>query len=289
MTQKKKDLLEIVLIYIIIGIAGVLSYRFIQTKDIEWDLLIADLVMTVVSFIFSLLKKNSSVYDAFWSVIPFYFVLLFAVELYSYLDWKQWVFFLVVSLWSWRLTLSWARGWAGFHHEDFRYVDLAKQSGKMYPFVNFLGIHLFPTLMVFGCFWPALWIIGPEPKFEWLFYIGSLISIVGIWLELQADNELAKFRRRPNPKTEDLLDSGIWGQIRYPNYLGEMLFWLGVFVSGIAYRAPLYTGVGVVALILMFFFISIPMKDKRMASRREGYEEYKKNVPMVIPRIFKKS
>ncbi|MEZ4937324.1 MAG: DUF1295 domain-containing protein [Crocinitomicaceae bacterium] len=286
MTNKQKALLEITLIYVIIAMAGIFSYKFIQTTSIILDFLIADFVMTGVAFVFSLIKKNSSVYDAYWSVIPFYFVLVFAVELYQYLDWKQWLVFAVISLWSWRLTLSWARGWAGFHHEDFRYVDLAKQSGKLYPVVNFLGIHLFPTLMVFACFWPVFSVVGPSPKFEWMLFLGVMVSLSGIWFEFQGDNELAKFRKRPNPKTEDLLDTGIWSKSRNPNYLGEMLFWTGVFLSGLAYNAPWYTSTGVIALILMFLFISIPMKDKRMAERRSGYLEYKKNVPKLFPKLF---
>lgn len=286
MTAKNKALLEITLMYVIIAISGIFSFKFIQTDDLILDFLIADLVMTVVTFVFSLLKKNSSVYDAYWSVIPFYFVLVFIVELYSYLEFPQFMIFTVISIWSWRLTLSWGRGWAGFHHEDFRYVELAKQTGAFYPAVNFLGIHLFPTLMVFGCFWPVFYILGPEPDQIWLVYLGAFLSLIGIWFEMQADNELAKFRERPNPKTEDLLDSGIWGKIRNPNYLGEMLFWLGLFLAGLAYGAPWYTGVGVLSLILMFFFISIPMKDKRMAERRAGYEEYKKRVPLIFPKLF---
>ncbi len=286
MSVKKKALQEITLMYLIIALSGVFSYKFIQTDDVILDFLIADLVMTVVTFIFSLIKKNSSVYDAYWSVIPFYFIAVFVVELYQFLDFYHYVIFFVISLWSWRLTLSWARGWPGFHHEDFRYVDLAKQTGAFYPAVNFLGIHLFPTLMVFACMWPVFYTLGPGPKYDWLVFLGAFVSLLGIYFEYSADNELANFRKRPNPKVEDILDTGIWGRSRNPNYLGEMLFWLGVFLCGFAYNAPWYTGVGFVSIVLMFFFISIPMKDKRMAERRKGYEKYKKRVPLIIPKFF---
>ena len=271
--------------YLIIALSGVLSYKYIVTKDPILNLLIADLVMTVVTFVFSIVKKNSSVYDAYWSVIPFYFVALFIYELYDFLNVYHYLIFFAVSLWSWRLTLSWARGWPGFHHEDFRYVELAKQTGVFYPAVNFLGIHLFPTLMVFACCWPMFYIFKSDPNHLWLMIIGVALSLLGVWFEYEADNELAKFRKRENPKTEDLLDTGIWGKSRNPNYLGEMLFWLGLGLAGLSFGAPWYTLVGVLSLILMFFFISIPMKDKRMASRRKGYEEYKKRVPLIIPKL----
>lgn len=285
MTDKSKALLEITIMYVLIAISGVLSYKYIVTKDPIMNLLIADLVMTVVVFVFSLIKKNSSVYDAYWSVIPFYFVLLFIWEMGSHLNVYHYLVFFAVSLWSWRLTLSWARGWPGFHHEDFRYVELAKQTGAFYPAVNFLGIHLFPTLMVFACCWPMFYIFKSSPDYLWLLIIGAACSFLGIWFEYEADNELARFRKRENPKTEDLLDTGIWGKSRNPNYLGEMLFWLGIGLAGIAYGAPYYTLVGVLSLILMFFFISIPMKDKRMSERRAGYDDYKKRVPLIFPKL----
>lgn len=286
MTVKKKALVEITLMYTIIALSGLASYKFIQTNDVILDFLVADIVMTFVTFIFSLAKKNSSVYDAYWSVIPFYFVLVFVVELYEFLEFYHYMIFFAVSLWSWRLTLSWARGWPGFHHEDFRYVDLAKKTGGFYPVVNFLGIHLFPTLMVFACCWPMFYTLGPAPKYDWLVFVGFFVSLLGVYFEYAADNELARFRNRPNPKVEDLLETGIWGKSRNPNYLGEMLFWLGLFLCGLAYGAPWYTCIGIVSIVLMFFFISIPMKDKRMSERRKGFEEYKKRVPLIIPRLF---
>ena len=285
MNVKKKALIEITLMYLIIALSGVFSYKFIQTDNIILDFLVADLVMTLVTFIFSIGKKNSSVYDAYWSVIPFYFVAVFVVELYQYLEFYHYLVFFVISLWSWRLTLSWARGWPGFHHEDFRYVDLAKKTGTFYPVVNFLGIHLFPTLVVFACFWPAFYVIQ-APDQEWLLYLGVVIGLLGVYFEYAADNELARFRKRSNPKLEDLLDTGIWGRSRNPNYLGEMLFWLGVLLCGLACGAPWYTATGFLCVALMFFFISIPMKDKRMSERRAGWEDYKKRVPLIIPRIF---
>ena len=64
--QKPKAVAEIVVIYLIIGISGFLSYYFINPGNELLRFLIADLIMTVVTFAFSLLKKNSSVYDAYW-------------------------------------------------------------------------------------------------------------------------------------------------------------------------------------------------------------------------------
>ena len=62
-------------------------------------------------------------------IVSFYFVLLWSYIHWSELTTFHFVAFALVSLWSWRLTLNWARSWTGFHHEDWRYVDIAKQTG----------------------------------------------------------------------------------------------------------------------------------------------------------------
>lgn len=284
--MKSSAIIEITVYYILAFAVGVLSLLFVSFDNIIVDFLVADLFMTIFIFACSLIKKNSSVYDAYWSVIPFYFLIGFAVLLRLY-SWDFILVFVIVSAWSWRLTQSWARGWNGFSHEDYRYVDLAKKTKKWYPIVNFLGIHLFPTLIVFAACLPLFHLVQSELQFLPLLCLGALISITGIYLEFIADIELARFRKRKNPQLGDILNTGIWSRSRNPNYLGEMLFWIGIATIGFAYNMPYFYASGAIALIAMFLFISIPMKDKRMSSRRIGYDAYKKNVPLLLPKWFK--
>ena len=283
MTTKQNHLMQIIAMYIVIAVSGWLSYTYIKFDDVEVTYLVADIVMTIVCFIFSLIKKNSSVYDAFWSVIPFYFIAHWAYMLYPVLQLEHWLIFVGVSFWSWRLTLNWARSWDGFGHEDWRYIDLAKSSGKWYPAVNFSGIHLFPTLIVFACMWPLFYIFKPSPESSIVMYAGILLMFLGGFLELIADNQLYQFRNRKDKQKGEILNTGLWGVVRYPNYLGEMTFWLGAAVTGLAYDAPYYAYFGIIGLVLMFVFVSIPMKEKRMAERRNDYASYQKQVPMLIP------
>lgn len=283
MSTKGNHLIQITLMYCIIGFCGWMSLRLQPFNNPIINFLVADLVMTVVCFAFSLMKKNSSVYDAYWSVIPFFFILQWVADFNAFLQWQHWLIFAGVSFWSWRLTLNWVRSWEGFTHEDWRYVDLAESSGKWYPAVNFTGIHLFPTLIVFGCMWPLFYIFKNQPDTPFLFWIGIIFVFGGTILELVADHQLYRFRNRAHPTKGEVLKTGLWGIIRYPNYLGEMTFWMGAAITGLSYGAPYYTMSGIAALILMFLFASIPMKEKRMAERKSNYEAYRNNVPSLIP------
>jgi steroid 5-alpha reductase family enzyme len=291
MTIKQKALAEVIFIYLIVGLAGWFTYNYFAEENTVLRFLYADLSMTIVTFLFSLLKRNSSVYDPYWTLIPFYFLIIWYVY-FNGSDWGiyQWVCAAAVSFWSWRLSLSWARGWPGWHHEDWRYVEFRKQFGKFFQVINFLAIHLYPTVIVFLAMWGLFWVFDygmiQNPV---LFYIAAFLAFLGAFLELWGDNELARFRKRNNPKKEDILRTGIWAYSRNPNYLGEILFWFGVLGMGLAFGAPWYTSIGSIGMLLMFLFASIPMKEKQMRKNRpEAFAKYKNEVSVLFPRSPKK-
>ena len=286
MTTKTRDLLDIVWMYLLLALLGIWVADAVEGTLI-WRAGAADLAMTFMVFGFSLWKSNSSTYDAYWSVIPSYLTIwLFFVCDGASWSWLQWGPMLVVNLWSWRLTHNWARGWPGWQHEDWRYVDFREQQGKAFQFTNFFGIHLFPTAIVFlSCV--GLFEVAVSTTFEpWLLLLGLGVGLVGVAFELIADNQLAAFRGRTNPQPEDILDTGLWGVIRYPNYLGEMLFWWGVALCGLGAGGGWWMVLGAVSMMLLFVLASIPMKDKRMESRKPAFGEYKSRVPAIIPGLW---
>ena len=133
--------------------------------------------------------------------------------------------------------------------------------------------------------WPLFWVFEfGEMQSPALFYLGATLALLGTFLELLADNELDRFRKRENKKKEDILRTGIWAYSRNPNYLGEVLFWFGQLGMGLAFGAPSYTAVGSVGMLLMFLFASIPMKDKQMEKTRpEAFAKYRREVSRILP------
>jgi steroid 5-alpha reductase family enzyme len=191
-----------------------------------------------------------------------------------------------VLLWGLRLTANWARGWSGLNHEDWRYVNLQKQTGRLYWIVSFTGIHMMPTFWVFaGCLalYPAL--ATGAGGFGALDLLAAAVTGTAIWLEFQADQELRRFRRAPGRRTEDVLDTGLWARSRHPNYLGEMGFWWGLWLFGLAADPSWWWSiVGPLSITLMFRFASLPMIETRMLERRpEAFAAYRERTPMVLP------
>jgi steroid 5-alpha reductase family enzyme len=285
----KRPLVEITAIYIIILLAGYLTYIIVPIENNLCAILVADLMMTIVSYAFSLMKKNSSVYDAYWSVIPFFFIFVWMSDAPFTLSIYHWFVAIVFSVWSWRLTFNWARSWTGWQHEDWRYVDFRTQYPTSFEFINFFGIHLFPTLMVFAGSTALYYFFNSEfILFPVWCIVGSLISVTGILLEFFADNTLFNYRKQANKKEGEVLREGLWKYSRNPNYLGEMLFWIGVAIAGNSVGdVPVWTVFGAIAMVLMFLFASIPMKEKRQ-SRKAAFRKYKEEVSMLIPWRVKK-
>ena len=248
--------------------------------------LAADLAATLAIFAFSFAFGNTSFYDAYWSVAPPVVALFFALVPggIAVLD-RQLLVVALVSLWAVRLTWNWARGWTGLDHEDWRYVDMRRtRSAPVYWLVSLFGLHLVPTLVVFLGVLP-LWLALHDGmnRLNGLDLVAALVTGAGVAFELFADNQLRRFRLS-NPPPGAMLESGLWAWSRHPNYLGEMLFWIGLALFGAAAAGLVWWAwLGVVAMIAMFFGASIPMKERRMLERRPEYAERQRRVSLLIP------
>ncbi len=244
---------------------------------------VADAVATVVVFGASVAFRNSSFYDAYWSVAP---PILFAfwIVVGSGFDVRMGLASLVVLLWAVRLTWNWARGWEGLSHEDWRYEDLKAQTGGAYWLVNFLGIHFFPTVLVFiGCV--PLWVVSRsyEPVW-WLDGAALLLGLFAVWLQWASDNALHEFRAERS-SAEEVLRTGLWRRCRHPNYLGEILFWTALALFGVAAGGAWWVLCGAALMVLLFVGISIPMIDRRMLANKPTYASYRAVTPALLPRL----
>ena len=121
----------------------------------------ADLAATIAIFISSVIVRNSSMYDPYWSVAPVPIALYWLLQPGSngFANPRHVLIFVLVCLWALRLTANWVSQWRGLGHEDWRYRDIKQQTGRFYWPASFLGIHLLPTILVFGgclALWPTL-------------------------------------------------------------------------------------------------------------------------------------
>lgn len=277
-------------IYLLVFALFIICFTFFHNNtNILLFTLLLDIAATILVFITSVVFRNSSMYDPYWSVAPVPILLcwLAASEPSNTNTVRQYLIIALVLLWSARLTYNWLRRWKGIHDEDWRYSAFRRHSTINYWMISFFGFHLFPTLIVFSgclCAYPAMCLISKPTGIS--DYAAICITLSGIMIEWIADRQLSMFKRNNTEKT--FLSSGLWKYSRHPNYLGEITFWTGLFVfslsGGILYW---FTLPGPVLMILMFTFISAPMMDKRMLERYAGYESYMKGTFSIFPVLIR--
>ncbi|MBS1110407.1 MAG: hypothetical protein H6Q88_2399, partial [Anaeromyxobacteraceae bacterium] len=76
---------------------------------------------------------------------------------------------------------------------------------------------------------------------------------------------------------------GLWAWCRHPNYLGEMGFWWGLWILGFAARPGWWTLVGPLSITVLFVFISVPRKDRRMLMNHPEWAGRMKQIPAFLP------
>ena len=116
--------------------------------------------------------------------------------------------------------------------------------------------------------------------------IGFAVSVFGLILESIADNQKSA-QKKENP--DMVATKGLYKMCRCPNYFGEIIFWTGVFVSGM----NTYSTVGqwitaIIAYICIVFimFNGAQRLEKRQMARYGGnkeYNDYANKTPIIIP------
>lgn len=273
------------LAYVIAFAAAAVTLHVLEGRHPLFAVGAADVAATVVIFVFSRALSNTSFYDAYWSVAPAGVVawLTLGPGNHDGLSTRQLLVLSLVMLWALRLTWNWIRGWDGLKHEDWRYVDLRKQTGRLYWVVSFVALHFFPTVLVFLGVVPLYTAVVEAPAgFGVLDVVAAVVTLGAIVIEAVADEQLRNFRRSMRADG-GICNVGLWSWSRHPNYFGEIGFWLGLFLFGLAAGAPWWTGLGFVSMVALFVGASIPMAEKRSLARRPAYAEHQKKVSMLVP------
>jgi steroid 5-alpha reductase family enzyme len=124
-----------------------------------------------------------------------------------------------------------------------------------------------------------------------LFILGLLMFIFGFAIEVIADNQKSAFRSIPENK-DSFINEGLWARSRHPNYFGEITLWAGITVMGIS----TFEGMNYLAIFspIFSYLLLVYVSGVRMLEGRghkkwghlEDYQNYKKNTPKLIPKIF---
>ena len=118
-------------------------------------------------------------------------------------------------------------------------------------------------------------------------FIGVAVMVAGVSLETAADIQKNN-AKKINPRR--FVDTGLYRIVRCPNYLGEMIFWTGVLISGIGAVTGwqwLVVAIGYIGIIFVMFSGARRLEirqDKNYGNDPE-YQKYVTTVPILLPFI----
>ena len=160
------------------------------------------------------------------------------------------------------------------------------------------GVIILLGLLISVLFWAdlsnlnILFCIYIAVTFGLLGALGLIIWVMGFSVEVVADNQKTKFRSDPKNK-DKFITTGLWSLSRHPNYVGEIMLWIGISIMAL----PVLTGYQYGSLIsplfsfLLIYYVSgVRMLEARANKKwgnNEKYQEYRRNTPIFFPKIPK--
>lgn len=285
--DKKRVLIYIVLFALTVAIAT-LGFTEFSTDHLLIPMIVV-LGYFTIFFIVAQMIKDNSIVDMGWG---FGFVLgswatLLITESPTILSYIITAF---ITIWGTRLSFRLIkRNWG--KPEDFRYAQWRKEWGDKVVIIAFFRVFMIQGIINF--------IVGAASysviKFNafdlkqvtsYIVILGLIIALMGLFFEVVGDEQL---RRHIKRKTKTILDKGVWSLTRHPNYFGEILIWIGLYITGatlidstlsIWYYLILVISPIIMAAVLIK--VSTPLLENHM-STYDGWEAYTKATPMIFP------
>ena len=121
---------------------------------------------------------------------------------------------------------------------------------------------------------------GPMPV------VGAVVMALALVLESTADKQKSAAKQR-NPRR--FCDSGLYKLVRCPNYLGEVLFWTGVLLSGVgALTGPLQWGIALLGYLLIVYVMfsgakRLELRQNKNYGSNPEYQAYVARTPILLP------
>lgn len=112
-------------------------------------------------------------------------------------------------------------------------------------------------------------------------WVGVAVWVTGVLFESVGDAQLAAYKR--DPDRGPVMDRGLWGWTRHPNYFGDACVWWGVWLVAAWPWPGLLTVVTPLAMTYFLVFATGARLLERTMMQRPGYPEYAARTSMFVP------
>lgn len=288
--MKKSDLqaliifLVVVLIGVLVALAGSQGGAMVKGLPLFAVLIALVYIIQWLVFIPAFIGQTEKYYDLTGAITNITITLL-ALILTPNPDLRAYLLALLVVVWAGRLGTFLFRRVQKAGKDD-RFDELKPN------FFRFLNVWTIQALWISFTLSAALIAITSQTRiaFDAWAAIGLLVWIIGFGFEAIADSQKSQFNADPKNKGK-FIQTGLWSRSRHPNYFGEIVLWIGVTIIAV----PVLQGWQWIALISPIFVAllitrisGVPMLEQKADKKWGGqadYEAYKKNTPVLIPKL----
>lgn len=196
---------------------------------------------------------------------------------------RRWALAAATSVWAARLGGQIAGRLRHSDQEDPRYAEYLEGDSTAAVVGKVFVTQGLAQLVVSAPIQLAAASALPRTARRRLLPVGLAVMVAGAAIEALADRQKDRYRARTDAAKPPILDTGLWGWSRHPNYFGDSLVWDGAWIASAA-SAP--GGWTVPAPALMSYLLVVATGAKRTEARmqeRPGYRDYQRRVSFFFP------
>jgi len=243
-------------------------------------LLGVSLIIQIILFVPAFIYKTDKLTDLSYSIS--FFILAGFAFWQSTRETTHILLFVMITLWAIRLgTYLFIR---------IKKINRDKRfDGIRESFIRFLKFWIGQGIVVWLVMISSILYFNQTAEMNYLTWLGLVLWFIALVVETIADWQKYVFINNPGNKNQ-WIESGLWKYSRHPNYFGEILHWIAIYIfviSGMGVMDSLIALVSPIFIIIVIVFATgLPMLEKGADKKwgdNHSYLEYKKRTSILIP------
>ena len=286
MTSSYKHLISfLIILLVIIFLTYILSIDTLSINEIPIVYLFTSsiLILNSTFFLHSYIYRTDIFFDLVGS-LSFLSIGVISLLLIPNIDANQILVFFLLLFWSLRLGPFLFIRRLGANNDE-RLEEFFKSPLSLYFLWSMNSLWVFFTSL-------SMIIIFSSPnenEFGLIQWLGLIVWVTGYVIEVISDSQKTKFNKFNKGK---FINIGLWKYIRHPNYLGEIIIWVGIFIISLNYIHSLTSFLSILSPIFVFlllrFITGVPQLEARGKEKwghLDEYNSYKEKTGLLFPKF----
>jgi steroid 5-alpha reductase family enzyme len=242
--------------------------------------LIVILAMGVITWLYSLYRKDVSIVDSLWSLMLLAAATTYLAFAENYSA-RNILLLVLVTLWALRLSFFLTvRNWN--KEEDRRYREIRANNEPNFGIKSLYIVFGLQGVLAWIISIPLLLSFSIDGDIGVIEMIATALWVTGFLYESIADWQLYRFKLNSANKGE-VLDTGLWAYSRHPNYFGEFLVWWAYFLFALSMGAWWTVFSPILMTLLLLKVSGVSLMEKGITERRADYRRYIETTNAFIP------